>query len=482
MSKTGDTTMSRAERAPSATEDDDGWALVVAWSRDEPWRAGESARLGDRAGEHLVGRGGALTEDPFPRLLFQPARPGVVATGQPLGGAGLSRRQLRVKPVDGGLRVENVGKSKLLVDGASASTAVVRRGQTLLIEDELLLFVTRRPAEQRLFHAGAAEFAFGKDDPHGFVGEGPAMWRLRDRVAFVARASGHVLVTGESGAGKELVARAIHGASARGARLLVSRNAATFPATLADAELFGHARDYPQAGMPERPGLVAQADGSTLFLDELGELDEAVQAKLLRALDSGEFQRLGDARARRADVRVVGATNRGEASLKHDLAARFPLRVDAPSLDERREDVPLLVAHLLRRIDARDPGLLDRFRSDAGHRVEARLVERLLRHPFTHHVRELEGILWLAIGGSERDAIALTTEVDARLRGARAAEPLGTTPVDDGRGPAISKDAVRAALDANGGNQARAYKALGLDSRDQLYRLIKKYRLEPKPR
>ena len=132
-----------------------------------------------------------------------------------------------------------------------------------------------------------------------------------------------MLVRGESGTGKELCAAAIHGLSARGARPLVARNAATFPAGLVDAELFGNAKNYPNPGTAERDGLIGEADGTTLFLDEIGELPAAPQAHLLRVLDrNGEYQRLGDSRPRCADLRVVAATDRAVSELKHDFAAR----------------------------------------------------------------------------------------------------------------------------------------------------------------
>ncbi len=128
-----------------------------------------------------------------------------------------------------------------------------------------------------------------------------------------------------------------------------------------DAELFGHAKNYPNQGSPERRGLVGEADGGTLFLDEFAELPASLQAHLLRVLDDGEYHRLGDARARRADLRLIAATNRPEQSLKHDVLARLKARIAVPDFDARREDIPLLVAHLLRRQAAGAPALLERF-------------------------------------------------------------------------------------------------------------------------
>src|SRR5262249_8174942 len=143
---------------------------------------------------------------------------------------------------------------------------------------------------------------FGMGDRFGIVGESAAAWHLRAAIAFVAAQSAHVLITGASGTGKELVARAIHAASERAARPMVARSAGTFPETLVDAELFGSARGYPNAGMPERTGLFGEADGSTLFFDEIGEVPESLQSHLLRVLDSGEYHRLGESRQRRVEV------------------------------------------------------------------------------------------------------------------------------------------------------------------------------------
>ncbi len=164
--------------------------------------------------------------------------------------------------------------------------------------------------------------------------------------------SGHVLVHGASGTRKELVARAVHAISSRSTGPIVCRNAATFPEALIDAELFGNARNYPNAGMPERRGLVGEADGGTLFLDEFAELPPAMQAHLLRVLDAGEYQRLGEPRARTSSFRLVAATNRPLAAMKEDVLARLVHRIEIPGLDARMEDVPLIARHLFARMAA----------------------------------------------------------------------------------------------------------------------------------
>ncbi|MEQ1570458.1 MAG: sigma 54-interacting transcriptional regulator, partial [Myxococcota bacterium] len=290
---------------------------------------------------------------------------------------------------------------------------------------------------------------------------------LRARLRFLARRSEPVLVCGESGTGKELAAAAVHRRSDRSAGPFVARNAATLPEGLVDAELFGNARNYPNAGLPERPGLVGAADGGTLFLDEIGEMPTALQAHLLRVLDRGEYQRLGEARTRRADFRFVAATNRDPTELKHDVAARLPLRVELPGLGDRPEDVPLLMRHLL--AEARtDPELAERFFDGEHPRIAPELVVGLLRHRWTHHVRELRALVWRALETSPGRALVLGPEVRDRLRS--EPRPAPAEPLDAA--------AVRAALASTGGNVTDAARLLGLSSRFALYRLLRKLGIE----
>jgi len=266
---------------------------------------------------------------------------------------------------------------------------------------------------------------------------------------------------------KELAARSIHGLSSRGDKPIVARNAATFPAGLVDAELFGNAKNYPHSGSPERPGLVGEADGTTLFLDELGELPEELQARLLRVLDrNGEYQRLGESRARTSDLRVVAATNRPLDSLKHDVLARFGARVELPPLAERREDIPLLVEYVLARFRREASDVTGRFFQSDHAQLDPRLIEALLRHEYTHHLRELERLLWLAVSTSRESFIALTPDVEAELRTHVRTDKTEPT-----------ADAIRDAL-AKGGVTDAARK-LGLTSRYALYRLMKKHGIEP---
>jgi two-component system nitrogen regulation response regulator GlnG/two-component system response regulator HydG len=355
--------------------------------------------------------------------------------------------------------------------------AIVREGDVLEIQNAALFYVTRQtkplPASTSLGDA----FAFGAPDPFGLVGESEAAWELRKAYAFAASTDRHVLVLGESGVGKELAARSIHGLSDRRDRTFVARNAATMPDTLIDAELFGNAKNYPNAGMPERAGLIGEADGSTLFLDEIGDLPEKSQVHLLRVLDSsGEYQRLGEAKTRRSSFKLVAATNREASSLKHDFLARFVHRIEIPGLPERRADIPLILNQLLRSIAEKNPAIADRFfeRRD-GALAEARIVpdfvRGLLRHPFTHHVRELERVVWLAIGTATTDYIGVTEAVEGELKSSASSATESAE---------IDRETLEKALADNNRSPTKAAKALGLKNRYVLIRLLKKHGLSAK--
>ncbi len=478
MTATGTAPEIAAEERPTSARAQ--LALLLAWSAPEPGRAGEVALL-DAGARALLGRGeGSALDgaDGAARLTFVRQRPGKNEPTRPLGGLGLSREQLRVASTGEELHIERLGKRPLVYRGVEVDRCSLRPGDVLEIRGQLvLLCVLRPPRLPPLRHfPPTALGAFGQADAFGMVGESPQAHRLRDRLAFAAQAAGHALLVGESGTGKELAAGVIHRLSPRASGPWVARNAATLPPSLVDAELFGNARNYPNAGMPERTGLIGEAHGGTLFLDEIAELPGELQSHLLRVLDGrGEYQRLGDASARRADFVLVGATNRERTALKHDLLARFLLGVELPPLRERREDLPLLVRAVLARAAQRSPGVAERFvtRADDGEggphaRLDPKLLVHLLGHPFEANVRELEALLWRAMAESPSDTLTLPA----------TAEPTVPPAADARDEPALTEAVIRACLAEQGGNVTRAAAVLGLANRFTLYRLMKKLGIE----
>lgn len=442
-------------------------ALVVVWCREAPERVGE-VLLPDPKQEPsegwIFGRGGAGEG----RLVLRRQRCGHSEPSTPLELPRVSRDQLRIRSRDATtLEVHAVGRRTLLVGGKEVKRShQVQEGDVVELRGQLMFLVSRRPLElpaRELPEALRPEFA--QPDAFGILGESPPVWTLRRQILFAAQRDVHVLIQGPSGVGKELVAQAIHALSQRSKGTLVSRNAATLPDALIDAELFGNLRDYPNPGMPERDGLIGAADGGTLMLDEVGELSHELQAHLLRVLDSGEYQRLGEAKPRRADLRLIAATNRPSAELKHDIVARLRLRIVVPPLASRREDIGLLIPHLVRLMAAKDPALSLRFFDEGdpkGHpRVDAALVRELIGRPLTTNVREVEGALWTAMMYS-------VVEGHAQVRLA----PVEVAPEVDPN--TLTREQIETALAHADGVQDRAWRLLGLRNRYQLIRLIKK--------
>ncbi len=452
-------------------------SLTLAWYPDEPARVGQTAVVSRCSS---LGRG--VGDGREPRLEFMQQRPGASEPRGSLNSPRLSRAQLRLEPQGDRLRVENVGRCVMLHNGAVAEEALVAPGETLTLADTAVFCLeTRSALWPEAASARQRAFDFGSPDEDGIIGESSAAWQLRAEIDAAASGSSHVLIHGASGAGKELAAQAIHRSSARRAGPFVSRNAATLPPGLIDAELFGNIKNYPNAGSPERAGLVGEAEGGTLLLDEIGELPVAEQAHLLRLLDKGgEYQRLGDARVRRANVRVIALTNRDAGALKPDVLARFPVRIRVPSFNERPADIPLFLRHVVQDIGRSEPALMERFGA-AGTGpfeplVEPRLVELLLRHPLAGNYRELEQLARLALTTSTGRYLQATSRVMEALGG----EEGGRDAQLDREAPQLDREGLLAALEAAGGSPTLAAQRLGLKNRHVLYRLMKKYEIESK--
>ncbi len=452
----------------AALEEEVVTALVVVWSAAEPDRVGEVALLGPgetaELGRELDGKGA---------LRFLRQRPFGNEPRPPLAGAGISRQQLKLKGRPGAIAIESVGRCPMVAGGEEVARALVVPGDIVTLKGQLVLYCVSRTRALPAAHDFRPEDAgaFGRADRFGLVGESPVVWELRDQLAFAAKAGTHTLVTGESGTGKELAARAIHLLSSRAQGRFVSRNAATIPAGLVDAELFGNVRNYPNAGTPERLGLIGEASGGTLFLDEIGELPTDLQAHLLRVLDGGEYHRLGESSAKRANLRLIGATNRDPTELKHDLLPRLAMRVEMPSLSDRREDIPQLVLHLLARAAERAPDAVERFRGATGHfAVDPGLIEALLVAPLSGNIRDLDAALWAAMSESKSGTIRIARDRRSAVPERPTTEPAAST----GPRSEPTEAEVRAVIAARKGNLLRASVDLGLPSRYSLYRLLKK--------
>ncbi len=480
-----DTTIPEDDVPPSSARTgpaEGSLTLSVLWCPEEPWRIGEIALLPGRGPSIFVlGRGVAQQSDPGPRLVLARATPSGVQTGLPIGISHLSRVQAVIRTVDGGdeLVIENVGRAPLWLNGDEVDRAQVRAGDTVQLGRQLLLLGVRRAAELARPMDEYPPHEFGRPDAFGIVGESVLIWRLRRQIAFLAARHEHVLVRGPSGSGKELVARAIHALSRSRDRPMVCRNAATIPPGLVDAELYGNAKSYPNAGMPERPGLIGEANGGTLYLDEFGELPEASQAHLLRVLDGGDYQRLGEAFSRKSKFRLIAATNRPEAAIKEDLLARLPLRLDAPALSEHSEDVPLILLHLLRGFAESDAAIATRFFPDPEQlpRVSLALVRALVQRAYRTNVRELEALLWAGIQASDDETIQLVPSgADAK-----AIDRSSSAPASGAASPRLGEPSpaqIREALDRHNGEIEATWRALGLRNRYVLRRLLAKHRIE----
>ena len=218
------------------------------------------------------------------------------------------------------------------------------------------------------------------EDQYRMVGDSPVLEQVRELIAKVGPTSARVLITGENGTGKELVARALHLASPRRDEAFIEVNCAAIPSELIESELFGHMKGSFTGAFADRAGKFEQADGGTLFLDEVGEIPLELQSKLLRVLQESELERVGDDRTRRVDVRVIAATNKdpeaeiADGNFREDLLYRLNVvPIEVPPLRERLDDVPALVAYFADRLaaDAGVPGKT--FAEDAIRRLQARL-------------------------------------------------------------------------------------------------------------
>jgi DNA-binding NtrC family response regulator len=340
--------------------------------------------------------------------------------------------------------------------------------------DELSLVIDRA-LETRYLRVQNRQLTAEKVLGRAIVGDSPAMRRLLDAVNRVAPKDITVLVRGETGTGKELIASLIHAQSRRAAAPLVRFNCAAIPGELAEAELFGHARGAFTGAAQSRRGFFAEAHGGTLVLDEVGELSPAVQAKVLRALQEGEIQPVGAGKVEKVDVRVVACTNRDLLAevrarrFREDLYYRLAVvELVVPPLHEHREDIPPLTAEFARRY-------AERFGMQ-GVRLSPALIDALQRADWPGNIRQLENAVarMVALGSAGEIGVqAFAAAPAATVEPGAEPPPEGTLTLRE-QMDALERSIIARTLAAVSGNQSEAARRLGL-SRGSLIDRLKKY-------
>ncbi len=361
---------------------------------------------------------------------------------------------------------------------ANVETAVkaVRLGAYDFLEKPLalerVLLTAQKAIERRDLLAEIAAMRGRTDSEAILLGGSAAMTRLKEEIARVAPTDARVLITGENGTGKELVARALHRLSERADAPLVEVNCAAIPEELIESELFGHVKGSFTGASEDRRGKFEEADGASLFLDEVGDMSARTQSKVLRALQEGRFTRVGSTKAIASDARVLSATNKDlqaeivRGAFREDLYFRLavvPLHV--PPLRERSEDIPELARHFLELASARFGRRPRRLSPDA--------VRALQAHRWPGNVRELKNLIERLMIFGQGDEIEAS---DLPFAAAEAGALPPDAPLKDARDE-FERRYILAALKRHRGNVTRAAEMLGLE-RSNLYRKLKSYGIE----
>jgi len=311
---------------------------------------------------------------------------------------------------------------------------------------------------------------------HGIIGGAPNMQELYTTLDRVAPSDATVLIQGENGTGKELVARAVHEGSERRDRKFVVTNCSAFNDNLLDSELFGHKRGAFTGAVADKPGLFELADAGTFFLDEIGDMSPTLQVKVLRVIQEGTFNRVGDTEMRKVDVRILAATNRdlqamvGSGQFREDLFYRINvINVTLPALRERRDDIPLLIEHFLARHRRLRPK-----------RLMPDCTARMLAYPWPGNVRELENEIERLVVLAGDEPMIGADLLSPRIREWAPAEETTAVAEPDSLPAAVEaleRRMIGAAMRRHGGNKTRAAEELKV-SRRNLIRLVQKYELE----
>ncbi|RJP65455.1 MAG: PAS domain-containing protein [Candidatus Abyssobacteria bacterium SURF_17] len=306
------------------------------------------------------------------------------------------------------------------------------------------------------------------------VSKSPSMHRIFELIPLAANSQSHVIIEGETGTGKELVARAIHNLSVRRNKPFVAVNCAALPDQLLESELFGYKKGAFTDAKKDKPGRFTMAEGGTILLDEIGDISPAMQVKLLRVLEVKEYTPLGTNQSVKADVRVIASTNRNLARevqkkrFRADLYFRLNVvRIVLPPLSERREDIPLLVNHFI-----------ERFNALQGRRIvrcSERVMAALMGYSFQGNVRELENAIEHAFVVCIGDTIQLEdlpSHIVAAVTESHVSAKTRLRPLDN-----AEAETIRTVLSKHFGNRNRAAAELGI-SRNTLWRKMKRYGIE----
>lgn len=310
------------------------------------------------------------------------------------------------------------------------------------------------------------------------IGKSKAMQEIFRQIKRVAPTRANVLIIGETGTGKELIARAIHQHSPRRDKPFVAVNCAAIPKELLESELFGHEKGAFTGAVRQKAGYFELADGGTLFLDEIGDMSPNLQAKLLRAIETREFWRVGGTRPIEVDVRIIAATNRDleeavkKGEFREDLYYRLKVfTIKVPPLRERREDIPLLVHHFIREICEQN-GMKPL-------KITREAMDKLISYDWPGNVRELRNVIESVIITAASDVIDVD-DLPEEIRGDRGKAEEDDSRIDVRVGMSmdeIEKEAIRKTLQLTGGNKTKAASILKIGLRT-LYRKIKQYGLE----
>ncbi|MGA2882281.1 MAG: sigma-54 dependent transcriptional regulator [Bryobacteraceae bacterium] len=413
--------------------------------------------------------------------LFCDRRPNIVLTDlvmPKMSGMAVLERIMEVDPATDVI---------LMTAHYSAESAVeaIQKGASDYLNKPIALGTLRERMGQLVDEARKRQRSFQLEDElrtnsvfEGIIGRSPLMWEMFSRMRRVAPHYRSLLITGETGTGKDLAARAIHNLSPVASGRYIVLNCSAVVETLFESELFGHVKGSFTGATQDKPGLFEHAHGGTLFLDEIGDMPLGTQAKLLRVLQNQEVQRVGALRAHQVNVRVIAATNHDlraaitERRFREDLYYRLSMvEIQMPRLTERKEDLPLLQRHFVAR-----------FAAQYGKKIRGltqRAQIRLAQHSWPGNVRELENVIGYAAMMTMSDLID-APDLHAYLQAPSGHKELSATPL-----PVLEADSfavqerllVMRALEWAGGNQTQAARILRI-SRDRLRYKIKKHNLD----